>query len=49
MCGKAQKLDSSTVEKAKQLLNDGYKQRFIAALLGVSQPMICHINKGKRS
>jgi len=49
MSGKNQKLDAEKIAKARQLLADGYKQRFIAILLGVSQPSISQINTGKRS
>ena len=48
MSGKEQKLNAAKIEKIKQLLADGYKQRFIAALFGISQPMVCDVNRGRR-
>lgn len=42
----ASKLNITKVKKIKQLLRDGRSQREIAKQFKISQPVVCHINKG---
>lgn len=41
------KLTEEQVENARRLLSDGHTQRSVAAMLGVSNGLISHINTGR--